>query len=52
MPMTIGDMRKLLRSLIIQQVPNSTLVMAKDAEGNDFSPLSAHSESIYWPQST
>jgi hypothetical protein len=44
--MTVADLRRLLDEL----PPEAIVVLAKDSEGNDFSPLADHGTGTYTPR--
>jgi len=48
MAMTVGE----LVDYLVDQPRDRSVVLAKDAEGNGYSPLSAAEEAIYVPEST
>lgn len=48
MALTVGE----LADYLADQPRDRQIVMAKDAEGNGYSPLSAAEEAIYVPEST
>jgi len=48
MAMTVGE----LADYLVDQPRDRSVVLAKDAEGNGYSPLSVAEEGIYVPEST